>query len=107
MEAAEVVDGYGRILAASERMLAAAERSQWDALVDLELARRELIATVTAEPGAHLSDMQRAKKREFITRTLEIDGRVRALTQSWMAELQVILTSVQAQRKLSRAYEAG
>ena len=107
MEAADVIQSYGRILASSEQMLAAAEQSHWDELVELELGRRQLIAEVTAEPGPVLGEALRAQKQDLITRTLAMDERVRALTQSWMAELQVILTSVQAQRKLNKVYDAG
>lgn len=106
LEAADIIERYGRILASSEQMLAAAEQSHWDELVALETARRELLAAVTAEPTPSLNESQRAQKRELIMRTLNTDERVRALTQPWMDELQVILTSVQAQRKLNKAYDA-
>lgn len=104
MNAAELIQGYGRLLATSEQMLAAAEQSHWDELVELEFDRRQLLAALTAESGPTLTESQQAQKRELINRTLEMDGQVRTLTQAWMTEMQVILTSLQAQRKLNKAY---
>lgn len=107
MTPADLLAAYERVVAASEHMLAAAEQSHWDELIALEIDRREMIGQLAAQPGPTLTDEEQTRKRALITRTLELDERVRTLTRAWMDETQVILTSLQAQRKLNKAYHPG
>lgn len=108
MQAAEVINRYEHILAASGEMVVAAEENRWEDLVNLEIARRELIVVVTAESATPFSDAAlQARKESLIRGILAADERVKSLSAAWMAEMQGILTSVQAERKLARAYETG
>lgn len=108
MQAADVIHRYEFILAASGEMVAAAQENRWEDLINLEITRRERILEVTAEPAAPFADAAlQARKESLIRGILAADERVKALTAAWMSEMQGILTSVQAERKLARAYESG
>ena len=108
MQAAEVISRYEHILAASGEMTLAAEENRWEELINLEIVRRDLIVEVTAEPATPFADAAlRARKETLIRGILAADERVKSLTVTWMAEMEGILTSVQAERKLARAYETG
>ena len=106
MQAPEVIQRYEHILAASGKMVQAAEENRWEDLVNLEIARRELILKVTAEPAAPLADAALQTRKESLIRgIMAADERVKTLTKTWMTEIEGILTSLQAERKLARAYE--
>ncbi len=108
MQAAEVISRYEHILAASGEMTLAAEENRWEDLINLEIVRRDLIVEVTAEPATPFADAAlQARKETLIRGILAADERVKSLTVTWMAEMEGILTSVQAERKLARAYETG
>lgn len=108
MQAREVIQRYEHILAASSEMVLAAEENRWEDLINLEITRRDLILQVTAEPNTPYDDgVLQARKESLIRGVLAADERVKALTASWMAEMEGILTSVQAERKLARAYETS
>ncbi len=105
MQAADVIIAYERILAASGEMVKAAEESRWDELVEIEIARRKLILAVTAEPAAPLSDPTlQARMERLIRSVLAADQQVKTLTMAWMSEIQGMLGSMQAERKLAKAY---
>lgn len=106
MQAAEIISRYEQILAASAEMLVLARDSRWDDLVNLEIARRELIQIVTAERTTRFDDVALQGRKETLIRgILAADEEVKTLTAAWMSEMQGILSSVQAERKLTRAYE--
>ena len=108
MQVAEVISRYEHILAASGEMTLAAEENRWEDLINLEIARRDLINDVTAEPATPFADAAlQARKETLIRGILAADERVKSLTATWMAEMEGILTSVHAERKLARAYETG
>lgn len=93
-------------LAKSQVMLAAAQEGCWDDLVELETARRGLLTEASQVAAAVLDDTQIARKQGLIRDILAADAQIKALTQAWMNELQSVLTSVQVERKLIRAYES-
>ena len=108
MQAAEIISRYERILVVSAEMVVSAQESRWEDLLSLEIARRELIQTATAEPASRLDDVAfQARKETLIRAILAADEQVKSLTLAWMSEMRGILTSVQAERKLAVAYETG
>lgn len=108
MQAAEVIQRYAHILAASGEMVTAAKEGRWDDLVEMEIARRELIVQVTAEPATLYADAAvQARKESLIRSIMAADQQVKALTTAWMAEIQCMLGSMQAERKLARAYNTA
>lgn len=106
MQAPDVIQRYERILAASGEMVLAAEENRWEDLIEMEVARRELILEVTEKSAAPLADeVLQVRKETLIRGILAADERVKTLTSSWMKEMEGVLSSVQAERKLARAYE--
>lgn len=108
MQASEIISRYEQIFAISTEMVVAAQASRWDDLVNLEIARREPIQVVTAEPSTRLDDVALQIRKESLIRSiLTADEQVKLLTVEWMSEMQGILMSVHAERKLAIAYETG
>jgi hypothetical protein len=48
-----------------------------------------------------------AEKDALIQAVLEADREITALTRAWMDEMNEVLASVHAQRRLERAYHGG
>lgn len=108
MHATEIISRYERILVVSAEMVVSAQESRWEDLLSLEIARRELIEVVTAEAPTRFDDAAlQARKESLIHGILAADEHVKSMTSTWMSEMQGILTSVQAERKLAVAYETG
>ena len=90
----------------SRQMLEAAANSRWDDLSELEKKRAALLAGI--EPGAvaGLSDAGlRQRLTVVIQKILESDSQIKTLTEAWMTELNGILHSLGAEKKLQQAYD--
>ena len=101
-----ILPGYESIWTVTQSMLEAATNSEWDRLIQLEQQREVLVAQVQAagienSEGAALQ----ARLMQLIQQTLEADGKIRTLTEAWMAELKDILGSVAIEQKLQNAYQ--
>ena len=107
MPEADLISRLERILFESQAMLAAASDGRWDDLIEQEAARRDSIVEAT-HTLAPLSDQGLIERKQALIRQILVaDEQIKTLTQAWMGELQGVLTSVQAERKLARAYETG
>lgn len=105
----ELLDLYGSILATSQQMLALAKAEEWDALVDKELERRQLVGNLRAalEGGPNPFDAaQRLRSEDLIKSILALDAETRSLAEGWMAELDQRLNSVSTSRRLQNTYLA-
>lgn len=93
---------YDEIWAATQQMLEAARKDDWDGLVALEKSR---MAMVLALKGL---DVATASSQEHIAATihqiLAADEEIKPLVASWMDELQGRLASVGNEKKLSQTY---
>ena len=108
MLAQEIIRRYEAILTESGEMVAAAQENRWEDLIELEITRRAHILAVTAESATPFADAaMQANKERLIRAILDADAQVKSLTSAWMSEISGILTSVQAERKLARAYQTG
>lgn len=107
MLVSEHIDAYSQALALTDQMLDAARNSEWDRLVQLEIARGRLLDQIReanqGPPTSHEAGLQR---RELIESILAKDEKIKLLTQDWMHELRDILGSATAQRLLNKTYEA-
>lgn len=96
---------YRQIRELTGRMLEAARAGDWDTLVELEAGRRAAVEAVTNEPvvfGALASE------RDAIIRAiLQADQEIADLVRAWRTELNGMLASLAAQRKLERVYRPG
>jgi hypothetical protein len=83
-------------------MLDAARKSEWDELTLVEKRRAEIVAGMMVrqeEVGA--LDAQTA---EIVRQILDCDLEIKALTEAWLVELQGILASTSAEKKLLHTY---
>ncbi len=106
---ADLLELYGNILAASQQMLTLAKAEEWDALVDKELERRQLVGnlrTALEETPEPFDAPQRLRSEDLIKNILALDAETRTLAENWMAELDQRLNSVSTSRRLQNTYLA-
>lgn len=106
MDARDLLNHLERILAESQAMLAAATQGQWDELAELEARQRILINALDQAYIAFSDDAFKERKQILIQQIGAAHEQIKILTQSWMGEIQGVLTSVRAERKLLKAYYA-
>lgn len=105
MNGEQVLDLYETVSCLTERMLAAAQRSDWDNLIELEADYHGHVQVLKAsEPLPGLSGESRARKVACLHRILAADREIRSITESWTVQLAALLGNVSAQRKLNAAY---
>lgn len=105
MDATEALDQYRVIEETTRRMLAAARAGDWDTLVNLETDRKAMIERVTAQEVDF--GPRAAEKDGCIRAILKADQEITRLTRAWMDEMQDMLATLRAQRKLAEAYHHG
>lgn len=97
---------YENLWLSTRQMLYAAQKGDWDTLIEGELKRSALVERMMAqeEPSIMSADEQQ-KAGEIIRDILAADSEIKALTEAWKGELQEILGSIGVEKKLSKAYE--
>lgn len=107
MNSAERLERYAEMLRLAQQMLELARQSEWDHLLELEKKSAAIAETLMKheESGSVWSQAEQEKQAELIRSILEADEEIKNLTQAWMGELQEILGSIGAEKKLSKAYE--
>lgn len=100
----DIIAEYAAALALSQRMLAAAHSSDWDELVQLETQRAGMIDRVRNLEG-NASPVRNPELETMIRQILSCDEEIQQLVKPWMAEASEILSSLQAARKLQKAYK--
>jgi len=106
---AEILALYDAILAASQQMREYAGAEEWDALVDKELERRQLVASLRTELEAGpspLSPAEQMQSETIIKSILSLDEETRSLAERWMGELDEKLGSIKTSRRLQNTYLA-
>lgn len=100
-----MLECYERALQCTRAMLTAAQKGDWDALVQHEKERAILIDRLQREDAEAGTDTaSRERKRVLIATMLELDQRIQLLTQDWMHELREVLSSIKAEQRLHRTY---
>ncbi len=106
MDGAQVISMYKAILAITNRMLTAAQNSQWDELVSLEQECKQLTKALTkGESDTILDNELLQKKISIIHQILDDDAQIRAITEPWMNRLQEMLNANKQARNLQHAYK--
>jgi flagellar protein FliT len=103
----DVLALYGDILSRSREMLALAQSQEWDALVDNELLRRDIVARLRQTLEAHpdlLQGPEKARSEALIREILDLDNQTRTMAQQWMEEIEHRLSSVTTTRRLKNTY---
>lgn len=95
---------YESIAATSERMLDAARRADWDAVVAEEQRCRGLIEKLEAGGNAPLSPAELEHKGRIIRRVLSDDAEIRNLAEPWLKHLENMLSASDNSRKLDTSY---
>jgi flagellar protein FliT len=96
---------YESVAAASNDMLEAARRQDWEALAQAE-RRCAAVITVLKASGveARLSDTKRQRKAEIIRRVLADDAEIRRLVDPRMRQLEHLLGSARTRQRVGDAY---
>jgi hypothetical protein len=100
-----IMQRYETALALTRSMLEAAQKSEWDRLVVLERERTTLIdqlRDLDREPPRDVRE--RDRKRNLLREIMEFDEQIETLTRDWMRELREVLSSINAEQRLSRTY---
>jgi flagellar protein FliT len=111
MDQAQILAAYSAAWNATQRMLQAARAEQWDALIELEQGRDGLLAQLMqaqapTQTKASVDPQQAAETARLIRNILAADQQIQGLTRAWMDEINGVLGSVQAEKKLLKAYDA-
>lgn len=102
---AQTIAAYEGILAITDKMLQAAQASDWDELVALEHECKRITNRLIEQQGrSKLDESSQKKKIMLIQQILARDVEIRAITEPWMLHLQNLLTSSQHRQKLNQAY---
>jgi flagellar protein FliT len=105
MNAQEILSVYDAMAGLTDQMLAAANASDWDRLVQLETQCAACVRQLKASGSdGPLSGAERARKVDAIRRILAADRKIRDLTQPWMAKLSAMINNTVTERRVARAY---
>ena len=104
MDPQAVLGLYEQVLALTRDMLDAARRSDWDALVQRERERAQLVDRIREhDPDPARDATAREHKRAIILEIVQADEQIQVLTQDWMHELREVLGSISIEQRLSRS----
>ena len=105
MDGVRIIESYEAVLRLTRQMLDAARSSRWEDLVATENERSRLIDDIgKIDIGTALDARLREEKRDLIGAIMQHDAEIRILTQDWMRELRVVISSLSAQQKLQHTY---
>lgn len=105
MDGMQIINIYEEILATTNKMLNAAQKGEWDNLIDLEKQCRELTSQlIESEKGFTLSWELQQKKIRIIHQVLDDDAQIRLITEPRMAKLQEMISTNTCKRNLQQAY---
>jgi len=108
MDHKQIITTYEAILIITNKMLIAAEDSEWEKLITLEKECRKLTNKLVINSSDHeLSDELIQKKIKIIHQVLSNDAKIRSITEPWMANLQNMINTVGHKRNLQQAYQTN
>lgn len=108
MDNIQIINTYEEILATTNKMLDAAQKSEWDTLINLEKQCRKLTSKlIESEAESTLSYELQQKKIRIIHQVLDDDAKIRLITEPWMTKLQDIINTSAYKRNLQQAYQAS
>ena len=101
----EVIKNYESLSTLTAQMREAAERGEWDQLIDLEQqCSRYVAAMKSADASASLDESARLRKAQIIKKILENDADIRSRTTAWMGQLQRVMQSNRQEQRLQQVY---
>lgn len=108
-ESPDVLHLFSQILDSSTKMLELAQQESWDALVEHEQQRRQIVDALRIaleKQGKPKDPAIRTKAEKLNQRILAVDDQTRELVQRGMAEIDQRLNSVSTSKKLLNTYLA-
>lgn len=100
----ETLSHYDSIAEISGRMLEAARRNDWDAVILEEGHCRGLIDTLRGSTQTTLSTEEQQRKHRILRKVLADDAEIRNLAQPWLLNLEKLLDASSNNRKLDGSY---
>ena len=100
----KILKQYDSIAELSGRMLQAARRNDWDAVVAEEKRCRALVNAIESGGAPALSANEQSQKLVIIRKLLADDAEIRNLAQPWLQHLENVLSSSGNSRKLDTSY---
>ena len=100
-----IMQHYEKALALTRGMLEAAQKNEWDRLMELERERATLVdrlRDLDRDPSP--DTREREHKRDLLREIMQSDEQIEILTRDWMRELREVLGSISAEQRLSRTY---
>lgn len=108
MDSIQIISIYEEILATTNKMLDAAQKNEWDTLINLEKQCSKLThKLIENETELTLSQELQQRKIKIIHQVLNDDAQIRLITEPWMAKLQEIINTSTCKRNLQQAYQPG
>lgn len=87
-----LLDYYQAIESASQQMLAAAQKENWDQVVRLESTCAVLIAQLRGKARTNrLSGEERREKLRIMQRILRTDAEIRLLAEPWLNDIELLM----------------
>jgi flagellar protein FliT len=103
-----ILGEYEQIASLTRRMLEAARRSEWVALIELERNCGQHFARLLdgsiVQPD---DDSYRSRKAALIRGILDDDAEIRLLVEPWLAQLSQLIGNTRQQSRLHQAYRPG
>ena len=96
---------YDCLARTTGNMLSAAQRGDWDQLVDLEKHCADLVARMSAlENDEPLPEDLRDRKAAMLRKVLADDAAIRKITEPWLQQLGNMLNANRHERRLLKSY---
>lgn len=102
-----VIDHYESLASLTRQMREAVDQGEWDKLVDLEQQCGRHVANIKlADETVSLDDTSRQSEIQLIRKILEDDAYIRNSTESWMAQMKIVMQSHRQEQRLNQSYGA-
>ena len=96
---------YDSLARTTGSMLSAAQRGDWEQLIDLEKHCADLVARMSAlESDEPLPQDLRDRKAAIIRKVLADDAAIRNITEPWLQQLGRMLNANRQEQRLLKAY---
>jgi flagellar protein FliT len=107
VNAAQLIDNFESVAALTSQMHTAAERGEWDRLIDFEQQRSLLVGAMQPVAAEIVLDSTTTQHRNrLIDKVLADDAEIRALAQVWMEQMRLAMQSDQQELRLLKEYGA-
>jgi flagellar protein FliT len=105
MNSVQVITNYESLAAITDQMRAAAVNSEWDNLIMLEKKCSHFVETMKpVDKSVVLDESARQTKIRLIKKILKDDAEIRNHTETWMEQMQRIMSSNRQEQRLVQTY---